>query len=144
MNGNEPKSEQPATPNNNVIADELNKVIQKIASVSGDLPKEVLLKNYLSLREQLDTLEEKVDAAKKVFCKSLGEIEEIRMCGVKVTYKFDNEIDQEKLKNERPEIYFSTLKEPELDTTKFRKEHAELVEGYSKQSKKRPLKIVLA
>lgn len=103
----------------------------------------LLVKEYLSLREKADAIDQKVKKAADSLKAAMGDATEFKTMGLKVVYKFNTELNQERIKNERPKEYFSCLKEPELDVAKFRKEHPELVDTYSRDSRVRPLKIVV-
>lgn len=104
---------------------------------------ETLLKKYLSLREQADAIDAKVNEAKKALTDAMGDTEEIRLMGLKVVYRYTKTLDATRIQAEQTQFYFACLKDPELDIPKFRKTHPDLVDKYEIDTKTRPLKVIV-
>ena len=58
---------------------------QKGNSTAG---METLLKKYLALREQADAIDAKVGEAKKALTDAMGDLEEVRLMGLRVVYRY--------------------------------------------------------
>lgn len=101
--------------------------------------REALLMAYIESKAVLDEAESRCKAAQQALKDDLGPVTET-MCGpFKITYRPDKEIDQARLKTERPDAFKKC--QIKFDVGVFRSFYPELVETFEKDSNKRPLKI---
>ena len=112
---------------------------------SVEAAREKALEAFRTAKEAYNIAEKAKKVAQANLEAALGEdFTEATIKGFKVTWKFDSTIDQDKVRNKRPELWAESLKDPEMDTTKFRTLHPDLVEQFEIASNRRPLKVTLA
>lgn len=99
------------------------------------------LDRYISLKEKMDKAEAACEVAKEELKKALGEIQETTVNGIRILFKPNVEIDQKSLKTELPDVYQACLQK--FDTAFFRASYPQLVDVYEKESKVRPLKLMV-
>jgi hypothetical protein len=104
---------------------------------------EELLDEYLKAKQASEKADLKFKVCQSRLKEAMGDKTSDVVNGLVISYKFDTAIDEAKLKEERIDVWASCLKEPELDTTRFRKEYPELLDTYLMDSKKRPLKVTI-
>ena len=102
--------------------------------------REKLLMTYLTAKQALDAAEAECKVAQQALKDDLGELTET-FCGpFKLVYRPNTEIDEARLKLEKPSEYKKCA--TKFNVTLFRSMFPELVEIYERESKTRPLKVV--
>ena len=110
-------------------------------TVHGNSRIKSLLQDYLAAKKAADQAKKELDAVSAQIKDELGDVEVLEVMDYRVTYAYNETIDEDQLRRELPLIWSENLKEPALNITEFRKNCPELVEEYTIKTSTRPLLV---